>query len=397
MLRLTYSKVIMVNRWHIFVASLFLFLLGCSEGEPAKSIPNSNNGRVASNNGTQNNGQSVPNNGVSNNNGAVSNNANADAILEEIKADLDAFPADTDFTFLAEANDGTLFSHFDGDSTADKSYRSASTSKWVSATVVLWVVQSGKLKLSDKVQDHVAGWPTKNNLGNIELRHLLAFTSGLNESSFCTNRPLYSFDNCIIDIANANPNSPAPGTGFYYGPTHMQVAGAMAISASGASDWKSLFSDFKNETGLFPNSSYDLPSQNNPRLAGGMHWTGNDYFDFLRSLYREKILTPDLIALMVKDHNGGAEIVSSPARKSINEDWHYGFGNWIECHSELFNCTESTRVSSPGAYGAYPFIDYENKYFGIVAREGRLGTFDKGYEVFNAASGKLEAWAQAHQ
>ena len=88
---------------------------------------------------------------------------------------------------------------------------------------------------------------------------------------------------------------------------------------------------------------------------------------------------------------------TSPVIKYINEDWGYGFGNWFECHAPSFNCTTRTRVSSPGAYGAYPFIDYQHKYFGILARQGELNTFPEGYSIFKEVEAQIIAWSEAHQ
>lgn len=62
----------------------------------------------------------------------------------------------------------------------------------------------------------------------------------------------------------------------------------MAIKAGNYNSWTEIFNEFKEETNLFPNSVYDLPSTTNPRLAGGMHWTANDYSDFLKALYINK-------------------------------------------------------------------------------------------------------------
>ena len=36
----------------------------------------------------------------------------------------------------------------------------------------------------------------------------------------------------------------------------------------------------------------------------------------------------------------------------------------------------------PGAYGAYPFVDFDLDYFGIVARQGALRTFPEGSSLF---------------
>ena len=56
----------------------------------------------------------------------------------------------------------------------------------------------------------------------------------------------------------------------------------MAIEPSGAASWTALFDAFKTRTGLFPSAVYNLPSEDNPRLAGGMTWTAEEHLAFLR-------------------------------------------------------------------------------------------------------------------
>ena len=46
-------------------------------------------------------------------------------------------------------------------------------------------------------------------------------------------------------------------------------------------------------------------------------------------------------------------------------------------NSVVYNCTEVTRISSPGVFGAYPYIDHEYQYYVLIARQGETGTFDK--------------------
>jgi len=76
----------------------------------------------------------------------------------------------------------------------------------------------------------------------------------------------------------------------------------------------------------------------------------------------------------------------------LGEDWHYGFGLWIECAANPFDCPEVTTISSPGAYGAYPFMNRADDYFGIVARQGGLGTFPEGTAVYDSVAGLVEKW-----
>jgi len=318
------------------------------------------------------------------------------ATLEQsIHSNLDSFTTDTDFTLLIESDDDRQFEHNTGSSNAKTLYRSASTSKFVTAVIILSLVKSGVLSLTDQPQDYIAGWPTTGNLSSINLSHLLSFSSGLSDEVLCVNLPGADPATCVNTILTANlANTESGGDDFFYGSSHMQVAGLMAITAlTGATTWQDVFTDFRNSTGLFGTSAYDLPSLTNPRLAGGMHWSADEYLIFLRSIYKKTILTPALITQMTSDQISGSTISNSPAFTGTAEDWHYGFGNWIECHSPTFNCTQVTRISSPGAFGAYPFIDYVNNYFGIVAREGALGTFTNGYDVFLSVSGQLEQWA----
>lgn len=325
---------------------------------------------------------------------AVTNPPPNDPLESNMQSDLNALSTDSDFTFIVEAANGTRFSHSTGNSSSTTVYRSASTSKLVTAAIILQLVNDGTLNLDDNPQDYIATWPTTGNLSNIQLRHLLSFTSGLTEEHICINLALSDFETCVNNILAANTSPPIPGDEYYYSSSHMQVAGLMAIEAFGVNSWQQVFEYFRAQTGLFLNSAYDLPSQQNPRLAGGMHWTALDYMDFLAALFEESILTPSLIMQATSDQIPTATITYSPiVSGSTAEDWHYGFGNWIECESATFNCPQVTRISSPGAYGAYPFIDYEHNYFGIVAREGALGTGSEGVAVYREIRADLETWA----
>ena len=184
-----------------------------------------------------------------------------------------------------------------------------------------------------------------------------------------------------------------PGQEFYYASTHLQVAGLMAIKARGVASWQDVFTEFKTQTGLFATSTYELPSASNPRLAGGMLWTGEEYMAFLKALRDGALLNAASMSNLLADHTATATMVYSPAVAGLGEDWHYGFGLWHECQSATYNCTAGSRISSPGAYGAYPYWDRSKGYFGIVARQGTLGTFPNGVAIERAVRPRAEEWA----
>ncbi|MBC3872337.1 beta-lactamase family protein [Undibacterium sp. LX15W] len=301
---------------------------------------------------------------------------------------------DTDFSFAVEREDGRRYSYQRGSSRMQTLYESASTSKLVSAVIILRLVEQGYLKLEDRPQERISNWPIASNspLAAMNLANLLSFTSGLTDEPLCINAGFMNFESCVNTIASTNSNNQiVPGTEFYYASTHLQVAGLMAIKARGVASWQEIFSEFKQQTGLFKNASYDLPSLNNPRLAGGMHWSGEEYLDFLSALKKGRLLNAASMTQLLTDRTANAKLVYSPAA-ALGEVWHYGFGSWHECQSSSFNCAPATRISSPGAYGAYPYWDRNKSYVGILARQGDLGTFTKGVAVERAIRPKVEAW-----
>ena len=304
--------------------------------------------------------------------------------------------SDVDFSFSIERQDGRRYNFNRGASTLQTSYESASTSKMVSAVIILRLVEQGYLNLSDRPQKHIGTWPigSGDSLYDMNLEQLLSFTSGLEVELLCLNVGLFNFETCVINIANINAdNGIVPGEEFFYASTHLQVAGLMAIKARGVATWQDVFSEFKTQTSLFPSSTYDLPSSSNPRLAGGMHWTGEEYMAFLRALRNGTLLNSTLMSQILADQTATATIVYSPAVTGLEEDWHYGFGLWHECQSATYNCTPGTRISSPGAYGAYPFWDRSKGYFGIVARQGALRTYTNGVAIERSVRPKVEQWA----
>ena len=314
------------------------------------------------------------------------------ALESNLHVTLDALHTDTPFTLIVSRKDNRTFRHSSEEFSPQTLYKSASTAKMVAATVILDVVAEGKLSLDDTPKEYIDFWPSSGEISTITLRELLSFQSGLNSDPLCYNFGGYDFEKCVQNIISKNEN--ITKNQFYYGPNHLQVAALMAIKASNVDSWEILFNNFKTKYNLFKNSSFNLPSTTNPRIAGGMSVTAQEYHDFLGALYNGKILPATLFDAMRSDQIEGIEILNSPALDGMGEDWHYGFGVWIESHSNPFESTKITqKVSSPGLYGAYPFMDFNHRFYGIVGREGIYGSYTKGYELFVEVEKELDEWA----
>ncbi len=319
------------------------------------------------------------------------------ALASELNKQLTSLVSNVDFSLSLLHRDGSRFYYSRGNVHDKTEFESASTSKWVTAAVILQLVDAGVLQLNDNPQQYISSWPSVSTdpRSQIQLRHLLSFTSGLTAEPVCINLANADFAQCVDKIAEQNQNNgKVPGKEFYYSSTHLQVAGLMAIKASGSKDWTDLFNKFKLQTNLFKQSRYDLPSATNPRLAGGMHWQSDEYLEFIRSFQRGNLLSTTLKQQAMSDQLQNASIGNSPAKAALNQDWHYGFGLWLECPASSFNCSNIRYYSSPGAYGAYPFIFENAGLVGLLARQGGLGSFAEGKAQFDSVAPLVEAWAQ---
>lgn len=324
------------------------------------------------------------------------------AFEAQMGAVLSQAASEVDFSFAVERRDGRRFTFNRGSSTLNTTYESKSASKLVSAVILMRLVEQGYLALSDQPQKYIEDWPIGGGdpLSGMTLAHLLSLTSGLTQDPACLNAANSDFEDCVLSVASTNAgNGNVPGQAFFYASGHLQVAGLMAVKARNVADWQAIFSEFKSQTGLFPASRYDSPSVSNPTLAGGMHFTGADYMDFLRALKNGSLLNAASMGELLADRTASIPINFSPIRSGLGglpglgEDWHYGFGLWHECRSATFNCVAGTRVSSPGALGTYPFWDISKGYSGIVVRAGAFGTTNTGIVIERSVQSAMEAWA----
>ncbi len=328
---------------------------------------------------------------------ALASRHDTQQLEKQLSAALGAVVTPVPFTFSVQRADGHRYVFNSGASSLQASYESASTSKLVSAVLILRLVDQGYVRLSDRPQDHIPDWPIPSGdpLFGMNLDQLLSFTSGLTMEPNCLVFGGADFAECVHEIGVQNAGSgKIPGKEFYYSSTHLQVAGLMAMNAAGYLSWQALFTAFREETGLFSHSKYDIPSILNPHLAGGMHWTGEDYMGFLEALSGGLLLSPQLQALALSNQTQSAIMKYSPVWIALGEDWRYGYGLWNECESKTFTCQSGTRISSPGAYGSYPYWDLDHNYFGLLAQQHKVsGAFQEGIAIEQSVRPLVEAWA----
>ncbi|MEM9874403.1 MAG: serine hydrolase domain-containing protein [Myxococcota bacterium] len=281
--------------------------------------------------------------------------------------------------------DGELYRTTKGAFTLNQPVRTASAAKWLSSAVVLQLVEEGVLALEDRPQDHLSWWTsTEDDLRrDITIRQLLAFTSGFDGTPAgpgavdCVSDPATTLDACARAIHDdANRFVFDPGTNFFYGPSHMQILGAIAEAATGQT-WSDIVSSRVTIPLGMSGTAYGRPSAANPRISAGADTTAEDYARFLLAMSRSGFGAfdarwPTTFGDLVADNtpSGSVTLASTPI-DAYGYEWHYGLGVWRECIQPAWTteCDALAVVSSTGAFGFHPWLDTRTGVWGVIAIE----------------------------
>lgn len=273
-----------------------------------------------------------------------------------------------------------------GDFTTQTRERIASCSKWLSAALVMTFVDEGKLRLDDTVGTYLPVL-SAHGKGNITVRECLSHLTGIQEPSLFQSlaemRGIRTMDDAIEKIAQM-PMEGTPGTVFHYSNAGLQIAGAIVEKIGGESFGQLFLERIAKPLGMtntdFGNKPVALP-------AGGASSTTEDYMRFLemirnKGLYNGvRILSEHSVDEMEKNRIGpDVRIAYSPVGSAMGSVG-YGYGEW----------TIGDAVSSPGLFGAFPWIDNNRGYsaflmvFYLGNQRDKQGRYTELMRLVNAA------------
>ncbi len=304
--------------------------------------------------------------------GSAAAGAQADA-WDAVRAEIDASRL-REMTLIVGTADGVVFTYSRGAFTPQTVVPIASSTKWLTAAVIMTLVEQGVLALDDHPQDYIDWWTADpaDPRSQITLAQLLSFTSGFHEDPRCLLSGRSSIDDCAR-LIYANWHAYAPGTTYYYSSTHMEIAGLMAQNATGV-PFGELFTTLLADPLDMPNTAYLRPSASHPLLAGGAESSAEEYSRFLQALFTGVVLA-DSRPVMFQDWTA-APVQIAYAPLSDRYPWHYGLGAWRECWAATWTdaCSEQMLVSSGGSFGWFPWIDLDHGYYALIARRGLAGS-----------------------
>ena len=258
-----------------------------------------------------------------------------------------------------------------GDFDANTVVSVASASKWVSSAVLMRLVEQGVLSLDAPLKSYIP--ELTGHWAETTLRQLLSHSSGASWGHAIENPPSMSYGEHVEQLIQI-PVKNEPGVVFAYGGISMQIAGYAAERASGKR-WSQLFDELVATPSEMEQSVYGHPfwhspgtEIHSPNLAGGLYASGQDYFNFLTTLFPNEtgrgLLAKGTIDQMESDLTSSlAQIVPGP-----RPDWFYGLGLW--CEAPLAG--RCMQVNSAGAFGTFPWVDRETGTYGVLVTLGSI-------------------------
>ncbi|WP_167854695.1 serine hydrolase domain-containing protein [Mangrovimicrobium sediminis] len=299
------------------------------------------------------------------------NEPNTQEVFSTLEPTLDDFRAD-DYVFILGDASGRLYTYTKGDATETEVRLVASFSKWLTSAVIMSLVNDGVLALSDNPQSYIPWWTNDpaDPRSQITIEQLLSFTSGFSvteDDDTCVRDEDMTLESCAMELYQIGITA-APGTEFNYGPAHLQIVAYIAEQAAGQR-FADLFTMLVAQPLGMTNTNV-LTDTDNPYISGGFRSTVADTERFIRAIMTGNFLAAQRDTWDADRTGPPVTLGNAPPGLTVGDlEWRYALGHWRECETADFDadCADTTVVSSPGALGWDPWIDYDNGYYAVVA------------------------------
>jgi CubicO group peptidase (beta-lactamase class C family) len=241
----------------------------------------------------------------------------------------------------------------------------ASSSKWLTAALVLQFVDEGKLSLDDKVGKYL---PIFDKYGKsfITLRHCLSNFTGIDAEKGLFTKSKFSNLEEAMELYAKSEIKTNPGTEFRYNDIGFNIAARVVeVVSKKKFDMiirQKLFTPLAMRQTTF--SNFDGSS---PNPASGARSTAEDYINFLQMLLNKgtfkgkKILSEASVEELRKIHTS-PELIKYAPKSALG--FNYAMGSWV-LESEADGKVASVLVGT-GHSGMFPLVDFGRGYAWLV-------------------------------
>jgi CubicO group peptidase (beta-lactamase class C family) len=242
----------------------------------------------------------------------------------------------------------------------------ASSGKWLTAALIMQLVDEGKISLDDKISKYL---PVFESYGKnyITIRHCLSHQTGIQGPANILERmfdrkKFNTLDEEVTEFAKKEIQN-NPGLDFRYNNMGLNIAGRIAEVVT-----KKKF-DALIKLRLFTplgmrNTTFSTLDGTAPNPSGGAKSTAVDYTKFLQMLLNngkfggKQILSEASVAELKKVQVTKEQIKYAP---KAAEGFTYALGSWVEEGSGAIGGSATT-LACPGLFGTWPLIDFSRSY-----------------------------------
>jgi CubicO group peptidase (beta-lactamase class C family) len=280
-----------------------------------------------------------------------------------------------DLVALVWSGDSLVFKKEMGDFKMNTVAPIASSSKWLTAALVMMFVEEGKISLDDPVVKYIPIFE-KYSKSYITIRHCLSHMTGIDDDGKLIKRLLQrkkfaSLEEEVNSFA-AREIRANPGTDFWYGNIGLNIAARVLEVVS-----KKKFDNLIKQKLFTPlgmkKTTFSTPDASALNPSGGAKSTAEDYLKFLGMLLNKgryagkQILTEESVDELLKQQTMPSQIKYAP--KSA-EGLGYALGSWVMSATKD---GAANVVASPGLFGTWPMVDYCRGYTYIIFVKNLLG------------------------
>ncbi|PZU81583.1 MAG: serine hydrolase [Chryseobacterium sp.] len=237
--------------------------------------------------------------------------------------------------------------------TNNSQYKIFSTTKMFTATVILKLVEQGKLSLDDKLSKYYSNFP---NGDSITLKNMLSHTSGIPETDDSENT---KNEETFLKYIIQKKMDFLPGKSWGYSNSNYYLLGYIIKKVTGLEYDKAIeefilkplkmsasgfhFNELKSENKAVGYEFIDGKNSNrallfktdHPFAAGAMYSTVEDLYKFGEALYGGKIISKQMLETMytpyLNDHYGLAQEIYKTPNSDIVQVGHGGGGPGYKC------------------------------------------------------------------
>ncbi len=279
-----------------------------------------------------------------------------------------------DFVIMIRKDDSLVFKKEIGTFNTKTQAPIASSSKWLTAALVMQFVDEGKLSLDTKVVDYIPEFG-KYFKSYITIRDCLSHMTGIDDDDKFLKRILErkkyeSLEEEVNSFARREIRANT-GTDFWYGGIGLNIAGRVLEIVS-----KKKFDMLIKQKLFVPlgmtRTSFTNLNGGPINPSGGAQSTADDYMKFLQMLYQrgkyngKQILSEEAVEEMMKIRTKNIPIRYAPKSAA---GYGYASGAWVMEEKDGV----ATAVASPGLFGCWPMIDYCRGYTYLVFVKNLLG------------------------